>query len=78
MKTLQLPSTYSTQLILQNTTSPTSNQPPNEFSPLEIAVIKMLVALKKEKLLRQQKMIAAKDTGMQLITLMQLTPLTKA
>jgi hypothetical protein len=70
MKTLKLLPTYSTQPIPQNTTSPTSNPPQNQLSPLEITKTQM--ALRKEKLLRQQKMTVAKDTGM------QLTPLTKA
>jgi hypothetical protein len=77
MKTLQLLPTYSTQPNPQNTTSPTSNLPQNQHSPLEIAVAKTLVALKKEKLLRQQKMTTAKDTGVQSTTLMQSTTSTK-
>jgi hypothetical protein len=44
---------------------------------LEIAVAKTLMVLKKEKLLRQQKITAAKDTGMQSITLTKAQELAK-
>jgi hypothetical protein len=73
-KTLQLLPMYPPQ----NTTSLTSNLPQKQYSPLEIAVAKTLAALKKEKLLRQQKMMTAKDTSMQSTALTKAQELAKA